>query len=85
MFRGEQFNFATGEAVGPNHYLENLAELSICDAILTPPSTFSTVAAFLGNTPLVPLYSDVLDDGWTHLNEALLESLQHPEMNTSVK
>lgn len=85
IFRDEQYNFATGEAVGPNHYLESFVELSLCDAVLTPPSTFSTMAAFIGDVPLVPLYHGVLLNGWTHLNQPLLQSLEHPEMGQSVK
>jgi len=85
IFQNDQYNFASGEAVGPNHYLENFAELSLCDIVLTPPSTFSTFAAFLGDVPLVPLYDGVLSDNWIHLEEPLLQSLKHSEMSESIK
>lgn len=85
LFPEDQFAFATGEAVGQNHYLESFAELSLCDVVMTPPSTFSTTAAFLGNVPVVPLYNGVKSDGWEYLESPLLDSLDHPEMSESVK
>jgi len=47
--------WCTGKAVGPGHFVENIAELSLCDAILSPPSTFSGWAAFLGKVPFLTL------------------------------
>lgn len=78
VFDAPRFNFATGEAVGPNHYLENFVELSLCDVVLSVPSTFSLNAAFLGDVPLVPLYEGVLDAGWERLDDPILDSLEHP-------
>jgi hypothetical protein len=85
LFEPDEYTFATGEAVGKNHFMESFAELSLCDIILTPPSTFSTAAAFLGDVPIVPLYDGVSDDGWERLDEPLLGSLDHHTMNDSIK
>lgn len=48
-------HFATGRAVGTGHYVENLVELSHCDLIMTPATTFGAWAAFAGNCPILPL------------------------------
>lgn len=85
MFQEDRFRFATGEAVGQNHYLESFAELSLCDVVVTPPSSFSTTAAFLGDVPVVPLYDGVKNNGWEYLERPLLDSLDHPEMSKSIK
>ncbi len=51
--------WCTGAAAGPGHFVENIAELSLCDVIVSPPSTFSGWAAFLGDVPYLPLtYAD---------------------------
>lgn len=86
VFDDDRFRFATGEAVGPNHYLENFVELSLCDAVVTPPSTFSGVAAFVGDVPLVPLYDGVLDDdeGLTETSSDLAACADHPFMGDAV-
>ena len=57
-FLGLNVSFGTGSATGPGHYIENLVELSFCDLILSPPSTFSVVAAYLGNVPILPITGD---------------------------
>jgi hypothetical protein len=80
LFDEEAYHFCTGEAVGPNHFLENFVELSLCDMILSPPSTFSLLAAFLGDIPLVPIACNEAD--WTHLDRPLLDSLTHEQMRS---
>lgn len=55
LFEDVHAHFAPGEAVGPGHYIENMAALAACDLILSPLSTFSAWAAFLGDTPLLQL------------------------------
>jgi Glycosyl transferase family 11 len=54
-FGDQAVHFTTGIAGGQGHYLESLVQLSLCDLIITPPSTFSLWAAFLGNIPVLPL------------------------------
>lgn len=39
------------------HFVQNIIELSLCDIIISPPSTFSGMAAFLGNKPIYPFYT----------------------------
>jgi len=77
--------FATGEAVGDGHYLESFAELALCDLVMTPPSTFSTLAAFLGDVPIVPLYRDVEKHGFEKLDQHLFDAIEHNHMGKSVK
>ena len=54
-FEGLPAYWCTGEKAGPNHYLESMVELSLCDIIVSVPSTFSAWAAFFGNKPILPL------------------------------
>jgi hypothetical protein len=46
-FRDLDCSWCTG-VVGAGHYVESMVELSLCDMIMSPPSTFSAWAAFLG-------------------------------------
>jgi hypothetical protein len=48
--------FTTGIAGGDGHYIESMIELSLCDLIISPPSTFAAWASFIGDVPLLPLY-----------------------------
>jgi hypothetical protein len=84
-FEGLPCVFATGEAVGKRHYLESFAELSLCDLIVTPPSTFSTLAAFLGDVPIVPLYGEVDKKGFEKLEDHIFDAIEHRHMSMSVK
>lgn len=84
VFADDRFVFTTGIAGGSGHYVESFAELSLCDVVVTPPSTFSITASFLGDTPVVPLYEGVRDDDWERLESPLVESIDHPEMNNAV-
>jgi hypothetical protein len=72
-FTGLPVHFATGRAVGPGHYVENLVELSLCDLIMTPATTFGSWAAFAGNCPILPLVDPsqtITPDGATPYLEA---------------
>ena len=84
-FEATNRHTATGKEIGTGHYLESLVELSLCDVILTPPSTFSTCAAFLGETPVVPLHDENPTDSWVKLDGHLFDCLEHPHMSESVK
>jgi hypothetical protein len=57
-FSNQNIHFTTGIAGGTGHYLESLLELSRCDLIVSPPSSFSLWAAFVGNIPMM-LLSDL--------------------------
>jgi len=54
-FKNLNVHFATGIAVGKGHYIENMVELSQCDIIMAPSSSFAAWAAFLGNKPILLL------------------------------
>ncbi|HEX2860737.1 MAG TPA: hypothetical protein VHN79_03815 [Lacunisphaera sp.] len=55
VFAGLPVWFATGAANAGGHWFESWVELSLCDLVLGPPSTFSTTAAWLGAVPLWPV------------------------------
>jgi Glycosyl transferase family 11 len=54
-FKNSNIHFTTGIAGGQGHYIESLSQLSLCDAVVSPPSSFSMWATFLGNIPFVAL------------------------------
>lgn len=77
--------FATGIAGGTGHFIESFAELSMCDYVMTPPSTFGVWAAFLGNIPIIPLVErnrQIKDNDF--LKDHLFDCLKHPQMSVSI-
>ena len=86
LFQPLNAHFSTGIAGGSGHYLESMVELSRCDIIMTPPSTFSAWSGFMGNTPLLPLYkqSQVISRN-DLLNNHLFDALEHHYMSFAVK
>lgn len=54
-FAGLAVHFATGSANAGGHWFESWVELSLCDIIVSPPSTFSATAAWIGAVPLLPV------------------------------
>jgi hypothetical protein len=63
-----------------------MAELSQCDMIMTPPSTFGVWAAFLGDIPILPLCdpSQVVSKQNLLYNN-IFDAVFHPEMSVLVK
>ncbi len=61
-FEGLPFYWATGAAGQSGHYMETFAELSLCDYVVSVPSTFSAWAAFFGRKPLLAINPS--DDNW---------------------
>ncbi len=55
VFNNPNIHCTTGIAGGQGHYIESLVQLSLCDAVVSPPSSFSMWATFLGNIPFVSL------------------------------
>jgi hypothetical protein len=55
LFAGLPVFLATGNPRAGGHWFENWVELSLCDFIVSAPSTFSATAAFRGNVPLWPV------------------------------
>jgi Glycosyl transferase family 11 len=56
-FMGCQAYFTTGMSGQSGQYIESFVELSMCDYIFSPPSTFSMWSALLGNVPILTLFS----------------------------
>jgi hypothetical protein len=70
----DNVHFSTGIAGGKGHYLESLAELAMCDMVMTSASTFGGWAAFWGNIPVIPLHDAnqiIQADSTIHYLEAL--------------
>lgn len=84
-FRAFDFHMATGNKAGPGHYLENMVELSLCDLVMSPPSTFGAWAAFLRNKPLLPICEpNVRLDGNMVLRGNILDACKHPRFSDAV-
>lgn len=78
--------FASGSPNAGGHWFESWVEMSRCDMIVSPPSTFSATAAFLGRVALWPVvardqpmaFDQVMADG-------IVEAARHPVFSLSVK
>ena len=84
-FQGLDYHMATGSINRGGHYLESLIELSQCDLVMSPPSTFSAWAAFMGAKPLLPLLEKNrrLTPNMI-LSEHIFDARKHPEFSASV-
>ena len=86
QFHSPNIHFSTGLVPEKGIFIESFAELSLCDYIMTPPSTYGVWAAFLGDKPIIPLYERnqtiVKED---FLKNNLFDSLHHPHMSVSIK
>jgi hypothetical protein len=86
LFAGLPCHFATGNPGESGHWFEKWIELAACDVIITPPSTFSATAAFLGGVPLWPVVharqtmtlDQIVPDG-------MVGAARHPIFSRSVK
>ena len=86
VFTGLPYHFATGTANVGGNWFESWVELSLCDFIVSPPSTFSATAAVLGRIPIWPVLSgdqamafdQVIADG-------LVGAARHPVFSLAVK
>jgi hypothetical protein len=86
LFEGLPHVFSGGSANAGGPAIASFAELAECDLVLSPPSTFSASAAFVGGRPFWPLCvrgqgldkTQILADGW-------LDAANHPVCATVVK
>lgn len=86
FFKGLPCFFASGTLNGGGHWFESWVELSLCDMIITPPSTFSATAAFLGGVPLWPVLSnEQMMNVDQPMEEGILDAARHPEFSRAVK
>lgn len=85
-FDGLPVHLATGNPKSGGHWFENWVELSLCDFVVSVPSTFSATAAFVGGVPLWPVvaaeqtmnFDQVLADG-------MIGAARHHAFSRSVK
>jgi hypothetical protein len=86
QFAGLPVHLATGNPRAGGHWFENWVELSLCDLIISPPSTFSATAAFRGGVPLWPVGTA---DQNMALNQIIADGMvgaaRHPFFSRSVK
>jgi hypothetical protein len=85
-FAGLPCYFASGSANTGGHWFESFVELSQCDFVLSPPSTFGAAAAFVGAIPLWPLLATEQALAFDQIIEdALPGAAAHPVFGLSVK
>lgn len=84
-FAGLPVHLATGNPRAGGHWFENWVELSLCDLVLTAPSTFSVTAAFLGAVPLWPVSAtdQNLAPGQV-LRDPLIDASRHADFSQCV-
>ncbi len=85
-FAGLPVWLATGNPRSGGHWFENWVELSLCDFIVTAPSTFSATAAFLGAVPLWPVVAAGQNLAFDQLiPDGLIGAARHPVFSLVVK
>lgn len=86
VFKGLPIFYSTGQKLGSAHFIESFTELSLCDYVMTPPSTFGIWAAFLGNVPIIPVYErgQILSES-QFLRHNLFDAIVHPHMSVSLQ
>lgn len=85
-FEGLPVSYTTGQKMGDGHFIESFTELSMCDYVLTPPSTFGIWAAFLGDVPIIPVYEKgqvISEDQFLRRN--IFDAIHHPHMSVSIQ
>lgn len=76
---------STGNPGGGGHWFEQWVQLSLCDLVISVPSTFAATAAFCGNLPLWPiLRSDQVLAKDQIIGEGMLGAARHPEYSIAV-
>lgn len=85
-FAGLPCHFATGSANAGGHWFESFVELSLCDLVLSPPSTFAAAAAYVRVVPLWPLVEKGQQLAFAQLlTDPLVEAARHPVFSLAVK
>lgn len=86
LFDGLPVYFASGTPNVGGHWMASWSELSRCDCIVSPPSTFSATAAFLGDISIWPVTTA---DQQMSLEQILpggmIDAARHPVFSLSVK
>ncbi|MBW4052015.1 MAG: hypothetical protein HIU85_11225 [Proteobacteria bacterium] len=83
---GLPYAFAPGAKNLKGHWFDSFAALSLCDFVISPPSTFSATAAFIGHIPVLPLTRGEQDlNAADMLHNALIDAARHPEFSIAVK
>jgi hypothetical protein len=86
VFEGLPCFFASGTLNAGGHWFESWVELSLCDVIVTPPSTFSATAAFLGGLALWPVVSaDQVMSFDQIIEDGMVGAARDPVFSCSVK
>lgn len=86
FFAGLPVYLATGNPRAGGHWFENWIELSLCDFVVSAPSTFSATAAFLGGVPLWPVVATDQAMAFDQLmGDGMVGAARHPVFSRSVK
>jgi len=85
-FAGTPVSPASGSVNRGGHWFASFLELSLCDLIVGPTSTFAGCAAFLGNVPWLPLRdAGQTLDARQVMRRHLFEAAQDPLLRLSIR
>jgi len=76
LFNHPNIYWAGGTA-GAGHFMNSFSQLSMCDIVVSVPSTFAAWAAFLGNTSLLCCAGDIGSE--TLMAKSLLDARTHKD------
>lgn len=86
LFAGLPWHPASGLPGEAGHWFESWVELARCDLIVSPPSTFSATAAFLGGIPLWPVLAANQELAFDQMiADGLVGAARHPVFSLAVK
>ncbi len=78
-FLGLDVILASGREVGSGHYMESFFELALCDKILSPPSSFALMAAYVGSGTLLKVPGRQNHCAGAPIKEMPIEASWHDE------
>lgn len=86
LFQNYPVYWAEGTKHKGGHFMQSFAALSMCDLIVSPPSTFSLWAAFLGEKPILPLcnYQQKMSKSQI-LENNILDAINHECCKQAIK
>jgi len=85
VFAGLPCHFATGSANVGGPWFESFVALSLCDMVISPPSTFAAAAAFVGRIPLWPVTAAAQELAFGQiLPDAMVDAARHPWFSIAV-
>jgi len=86
LFQAANVYWASGTKHKEGHFMESFSALSMCNLIVSAPSTFSLWAAFLGDVAMLPLCTaeQQLSENQI-INHHIFDAIHHHELKQAIK